>query len=164
MCNCKIGVVCEECLERNTTWKKAQHGLLKQRITELERRLTMTEQLRVGEVEEAKLEAMRHVATGCGLACRPRSNLDDLVTAIRQEKGRAVTEALEECCMALCTHCLCLRCGPEPGNAEMKPAVLIEGEWWHPVIWLPSGGAERVRCGAAAIRDSVQSLRKWYAF
>ena len=53
MCNCKIGVVCEECLERNTTWKKAQHGLLKQRIwdfsTELERRLTMAEQLHVGE-------------------------------------------------------------------------------------------------------------------
>jgi hypothetical protein len=54
--------------------------------------------------------------------------------------------------MALCTHCLYLRCGPEPGNAEMKPAVLIEGEWWHPVIWLPSGGADRVRCEAAAIR------------
>ena len=50
---------------------------------------------RCGEVEEAKLEAMRHVATGCGLACRPRSNLDDLVTAIKQETGRAVTAALE---------------------------------------------------------------------
>jgi hypothetical protein len=131
----------------------------------LERRITNSggHCARCGEAEEAKLEAIRHVATGCGLACRPRSNLDDLVTAIKQETGRAVTEALEECCMALCTHCHCLCCGPEPGNAEVKPAVLIEGGWWHPVIWLPSGGADRVRCGAAAIRDSVQSLRKWHA-
>jgi len=131
----------------------------------LERRITNSGGycVRCGEAEEAKLEAIRHVATGCGLACRPRTNLDDLVTAIKHETGRAVTEALEECCMVLCTHCHCLCCGPEPGNAEVKPAVLIEGGWWHPVIWLPSGGADRVRCGAAAIRGSVQSLREWYA-
>jgi hypothetical protein len=93
--------------------------------------------------------------------------IEILTSCVAELEGRlekAVTDTLEECCMALCTHCLYLRCGPEPGNAEMKLAVLIEGEWWHPVIWLPSRDADRVRCGAAAIRGSVQSLRKWHTF
>ena len=133
-----------------------------------------TEQVRklreAAAVAKARDEERKHVDT---VVMQRIEILTSCVAELEGRLAKAVTDTIEECCMALCTLC----CNPEAVNAEVKPAVLIEGEWWHPVIWLPSGEADRVRsasllgdqitdrvrCRAAAIRGSVQSLREWYA-